>query len=177
MMSSSDRVRSYATPKDPNVIKVFACMTKASGKTACLVYSSAQFLDLFESGSNAFTEKADGFHWAGRCVNKIDRHCEAGRLIFPIPWNEFPIGANGFRSDAQELAVLAALNEHNVLWESVKDAALIKLLMSLEWEWTGHNHRLGVADLKAILPDGRIVILEVKGINAKVYHATKADWI
>lgn len=176
-MTNAERVHSYATPKNPDIVKVFACMAKASGKTVCLVYSSVQFLDLFDSGSNAFTEKADGFHWVGRMVNKIDRHTEAGRLIFPIPWDKFPIGKNGFRSDAQEQAVLAALNEHSVRWEPVNDAQLIELLMELDWEWTGHDHRLGVADLKATLPDGRTMILEVKGINSKVYHATKADWI
>ena len=118
-------------------------------------------------------------------MNRIDQHAEFARLTINCPWNKFQVGSNGYMSDAQEQAVLAALTGPGS-WFIMGDPAteperyqhnaqLVHWLRNLPWRWTGHNHRRGVHDLTATitLPDGRTleIVVEVKGVNGRVFYS------
>jgi len=168
-MTIEERYLSYTSSNDAQV-KVMACICKASGKSVVCFYSSEAMAALNEARSNALSYKEEGIHWTGRMVNKLDLHLEACRLTLNVAWNKFQVGRNGFMSDAQEQAVMQALNEGGD-WYPVKDAALMAKLRSLTWEWRGHNHRRGVHDLYAVDSDGVEYWVEVKGVNARIYYS------
>lgn len=168
-MTVKERAFSYVSAKAGQV-KVTIAACKASGKTVFMVYSEDAMKELIDAGSNALVFKEDGVRWAGRMVNKVDRHIEAGRFTCSVAWNKFAVGSNGFMSDAQEQTVMDALNMGGV-WESVKDSALIAKLRGLRWEWTGHNHRRGVHDLHAVDADGVEYWIEVKGVHGRLFYS------
>ena len=169
MLNNTECFNNYVSAKAGQV-KVTIAACKASGKTVFMVYSENAMKTLCERNSNALVYSEDGIRWAGRMVNKIDMHIEAGRVTFPLAWNKFAVGRNGFMSDAQEQAVMQALNEGGA-WENVRDAALISVLRSLTWEWTGHNHRRGIHDLHAIAADGTEYWIEVKGVHGRLFYS------
>lgn len=165
-----ERYLAYTSERDATQLKVTACFCKASGKSVVLFYTSEAMASLVKARSNALVYKDEGIRWKGPMVNKLDMHVEAFRLTLNVAWNKFQVGSNGFMSDAQEQAILAALTEGGE-WFPVKDPELMRLLRSLTWEWRGHNHRRGVHDLYARLPDGREVWVEVKGVNGRLYYS------
>lgn len=169
MLTIKERSLNYTKDRE-GVIKVTAGLCKASGKTVVCFYTASAMADLIEAGSNALAFKEDGIRWAGRMVNKLDRHTEACRLTLNVAWNKFAVGSNGFMSDAQEQAVMAALNEGGD-WFAVTDAGLMNLLRGLTWTWEGHNHRRGVHDLHAVLPDGTEIWIEVKGVHGRLFYS------
>ena len=179
MMTREERFASYVRSKDGE-LKIMACMNKASGRTVVSFLLEQDMLELLDMKSNALAFKDEGIKWTGRMVNKLDVHKERVRLTIPHAWNKFVVGKNGFMSDDQEQSVMKALNEGGD-WYMVQpagnaerceqNAQLYRLLRSVQWTWEGHNHRRGVHDLKAILPDGTVVWVEVKGINARVYYS------
>lgn len=169
MMTIDARAHSYIQPK-AGQLKFHACFCKHSGRSKVLFFTPDGLEELIAARSNALLFKEDGIRWAGLMTNKLDRHTEFARLTINCPWNKFQVGKNGFMSDAQEQAVMDALK--TAVWEVLPGGhELVRLLQSLDWEWTGHNHRRGVHDLHAVLPDGTEVWIEVKGIHGRLFYS------
>lgn len=179
-MTIEERAKSYLSAKTG--LKFFAGLCKASGKTEILIYTEDVAKSLIDMHSNVYLYKEDGIRWAGRMVNKLDTHSEACRVTINTAWNKFSVGKNGFMSDAQENALLNALEDAFARWTVIGDKKreperyehnlkILRMLQSLKWQWTGHNHRKGVHDLYAEMPNGTPVWVEVKGINGRVFYS------
>lgn len=163
MMNIYERTESYTTTKNPHG-KIFALVAKDGPHTAVVFYDGETIRRLISEGSPLFRYADDGIKWKGLQVNKLGRDHFALVRFDGVKWNNWEVGENGYMSDAQESAVVDALNGKAGTWVKGRNDARIAFRT---WVWTGHNHRRGVPDGYAENgPD-----LEVGGIKKRLYHS------
>lgn len=163
MMTIYERTESYTRTSNPRG-KLFALVAKDGAHTVVVFYDAETIRNLVAARSPLFSYRADGIRWKGLQVNKLGGDHFAAVRFERVKWNEWEANKAGFMSDAQELAVIAALEGTAGKWYKGADDNRIAFR---KWVWTGHNHRKGVTDGHAEGgPD-----VEVKGVGGRMFHS------
>ena len=162
-MNIIERAISYTMTKNPHG-KLFAMVAKDGAHTCIVFYDAATIRKLVSAHSPLFSYQEDGIRWKGLQVNKLGSEHFAAVRFERVKWNTWEANKAGFMSDAQELAVIAALEGTAGKWYKGSNDNRIAYR---NWVWTGHNHRRGVTDGHA--EDGPDV--EVKGVGGRIFHS------
>lgn len=164
MMNALEKAISYTHTTQARE-KVFAMAAKAGKDTVFLFYTAEAIREQLEAhNTTLFAFNEDGVRWKGPQVVHAGRHHFAALRFDGVSWNKWKVGSNGYMSDAQELAILDAMNNGHGVW----DKGARSIVSFKRWDWTGHNHRRGVSDL---LADDLSVTMEVKGVGGRMFHS------